>query len=152
MKKFINKNKHTIVALGVFLAFIFLAGQLYRIFVPELGSIVYGNRLDGIEEVMLSDTNKANLVSTLEDNVLVKRASVNITGRIINVIITVEDDVSVAYSRGLTSIILETIDEDQIEFFDIQVFITKDTDDSQFPLIGYKQNIREEFAWTRDRE
>lgn len=152
MKKFMKRNKHTIVALGVFLAFIFLAGQLYRIFVPELGSIVYGDRLDGIEEVMLSTTNKENLVSALESDDRVTSASVNITGRIIRVFVTVDDYTTVEEARGVTYIILDTIDEDQIEFFDIEVLIEKGNEDTRFPIIGYKQNIRETFSWTRDRE
>ena len=34
----------------------------------------------------------------------------------------------------------------------IQVFIKKNKDSSDFPIIGYKQNNRSDFVFTKDRE
>ena len=64
---------------------------------------------------------------------------------------TVNDDVGLDTAKLLSSKVLEKLDEDQKKFYDIQVFVKKDTDAKDFPIIGYKQNNKESFAWTKDR-
>ena len=55
---FIRKNKFVIIAIGVFLILVILAFQVVNMFFPEEGKALYGNRLDGIEEVKITDSKK----------------------------------------------------------------------------------------------
>ena len=54
-------------------------------------------------------------------------------------------------AKSLANKVLEEFDADQKSFYDFQVFVKKDNDASDFPIIGYKQNKKEGFTWTKDR-
>lgn len=148
---FIRKNKFVIIAIGVFLILVILAFQVVRMFFPAEGTALYGNRLDGIEEVELSNNKLNKIASALEDNESVKEASVSVQGKIIEVIITAQDDTTVDAVKGLNTIILDALNKDEKGFYDIQIFVTKDTDASDFPIIGYKHYAKDDFSWTKDR-
>lgn len=128
-----------------------LAFQVVRMFFPAEGTALYGNRLDGIEEVELSNNKLNKIASALEDNESVKEASVSVQGKIIEVIITAQDDTTVDAVKGLNTIILDALNKDEKGFYDIQIFVTKDTDASDFPIIGYKHYAKDDFSWTKDR-
>ncbi len=148
---FIRKNKFVIIAIGIFLILVILAFQVVRMFFPAEGTALYGNRLDGIEEVELSNNKLNKIASALEDNESVKEASVSVQGKIIEVIITAQDDTTVDAAKGLNTIILDALNKDEKGFYDIQIFVTKDTDASDFPIIGYKHYAKDDFSWTKDR-
>ena len=149
---FIRKNKFVIIAIGVFLILVILAFQIVTMFFPKEGVALYGDRLDGIEEVEITDKKSDKIVSALEDDSAVKETSVSVSGKIIEVIITVQDDTSLDTAKALTPKVTDNLNKKEKEFYDIQVFIKKDTEASNFPIIGYKHHAKNDFSWTKDRE
>ena len=110
------------------------------------------HRLDGIEEVEITSKQEKNIVSKLEEKDEVKSVDTDIKGRILNVIITVNDDVELDPAKALASVITENLEEDQNGYYDIQVFIKKSNEeDTRFPIIGYKHQDKDEFSWSKDR-
>ena len=148
---FIRKNKFVIIAIAVFLILVIIAFQVVNMFFPEEGKALYGDRLEGIEEVELSDKKLSSMSSAIEDNAAVKEGSVSVAGKIVEVIITVQDDTTVDTAKGLNAIVLEQLDDDEKEFYDIQIFVKKDTDAADFPIIGYKHHAKDSFSWTKNR-
>lgn len=148
---FIRKNKFIIIAIGIFLILVFLAFQVKMIFFPAEGKAIYGNRLDGIEEVEITKSRKESIENAVKEDAATKSVSVNVSGKIIEVIITVQDDTSVDTAKNLTVKISETLKSDEKKFYDVQVFIKKETDAKDFPIIGYKHHAKDEFSWTKDR-
>lgn len=148
---FIRKNKFVILAIGVFLILVFLAFQIVSMFFPEEGKALYGERLDGIEEVELSDKKLTKIESTLKSDEAVKKADVSVAGKIVEVIITVQDDTSADTAKGLNTKVLDSLTKKEKEFYDVQIFIKKDTDAADFPIIGYKHHAKDSFSWTKDR-
>ena len=151
MKKFIKNNKVTAVAFIICVIFVILVFAIKLTFFPNEGTAIYGDRLDGIEEVEITDDEQDKIVSSLEGKDEVKKVETDIKGRTLNVLITVNDDVELDPAKALTSSITDTLDKDQLGFYDIQVFISKDNDDARFPIIGYKHQDKDEFSWTKDR-
>ena len=148
---FIRKNKFVIIAIAVFLILVIIAFQVVNMFFPEEGKALYGDRLEGIEEVELSDKKLSSMSSAIEDDAAVKEASVSVAGKIVEVIITVQDDTTVDTAKGLNDIVLEQLDDDEKGFYDIQIFVKKDTDAADFPIIGYKHHAKDSFSWTKNR-
>ena len=106
----------------------------------------------GIEEVEITSKQEKNIVSKLEEKDEVKSVDTDIKGRILNVIITVNDDVELDPAKALASVITENLEEDQNGYYDIQVFIKKSNEeDTRFPIIGYKHQDKDEFSWSKDR-
>lgn len=148
---FIRKNKFIIIAIGVFLILVILAFQIVTMFFPKDGTALYGDRLDGIENVELTKTKLTKIEDALKENGIVKKASVSVQGKIVEVIITVQDDTSVDSAKELNTTVLNSLEEDEKKFYDIQIFVKKDTDATDFPIIGYKHHARDNFSWTKNR-
>ena len=151
MKNFIKNNKVTVVAFIIRVIFVILVFAVKLTFFPNEGTAIYGDRLDGIEEVEITDKQQEDIIKSLEDKDEVKKVSCDIKGRTLNVLITVNDDVELDPAKALTSSITENLEEDQTSYYDIQVFISKDNDDTRFPIIGYKHQNKDGFSWTKDR-
>ena len=151
MKNFIKNNKVTVVAFIICVIFVVLVFAIKLTFFPNEGTAIYGDRLDGIEKVEITDKQQKDIIKSLEDKDEVKSADTDIKGRTLNVLITVNDDVELDPAKALTSSITENLEEDQTSYYDIQVFISKDNDDTRFPIIGYKHQNKDGFSWTKDR-
>ena len=151
MKNFIKNNKVTVVAFIICVIFVILVFAVKLTFFPNEGTAIYGDRLDGIEKVEITDKQQEDIIKSLEDKDEVKKVSCDIKGRTLNVLITVNDDVELDPAKALTSSITDNLEEDQTSYYDIQVFISKDNDDTRFPIIGYKHQNKDGFSWTKDR-
>lgn len=151
MKNFIKNDKVTVVAFIICVIFVVLVFAIKLTFFPNEGTAIYGDRLDGIEKVEITDKQQKDIIKSLEDKDEVKSADTDIKGRTLNVLITVNDDVELDPAKALTSSVIDNLKKDQTSFYDIQVFISKDNDDTRFPIIGYKHQDKDEFSWTKDR-
>lgn len=148
---FIRKNKFIILAIGIFLIILILAFQIVSMFFPKEGTALYGDRLKGIEEVELSNSQLTKIESTLKEDGAVKKIDASVAGKILEVIITVQDDTNLDKAKGLNTKILDLLSKKEKEFYDIQIFIKKDTEANDFPIIGYKHHAKDTFSWTKDR-
>ena len=89
MKRFLNwlKNtvlRHKLLSIICFLAFVVILIMLYVFFSLFVGgNDVYGNRLAGIKEVQLSNSELKKIASSIEKNGEVKDADVHLKGKII---------------------------------------------------------------------
>lgn len=148
---FIRKNKFTIIAICCFLLLVVVLVQVKNVFFPNMGSAIYGKRLEGIENAKVSD----DKLSTLKENLLaqdsINKVSTIISGKIINVIITVNDDLGLDQAKGLSGVVYQEFTPEVQKFYDFQIFIQKTNGANNFPIIGYKHHNKENFSWTRDR-
>ena len=151
MKNYIKDHKIVVVVTFFFLVFLILAYMAKQVFFSNGSNALYGSRLDGIEAVKISKSSQEQLINKIEEDSSVKKCEYKLHGKIINVIITVNDDVGLDTAKSLANKGLEEFDTDQKSFYDFQVFVKKDNDASDFPIIGYKQNKKEGFTWTKDR-
>lgn len=151
MKSFIKNNKFTIIAIAIFLVIVLLLVQVKNIFFPSGEKAIYGDRLKGIEEVEISKTEQNEVVKALKDDASIKNASLRISGKTVEIVITANDDVDVNTAKGFANKSIEQFSEEQKKFYDFQVFIKKDTEESNFPIIGYKHHNKDNFTFTKDR-
>ena len=150
--KFIKRHKGLIVALIIFILVFVLFLLVYKSFFPDEETAIYGGRLEGIEKVELTKDNKTKIDEALKG--ISKKTKVRVQGRIIEVSISLNDEVNRDTAKAESNKILEQISKEQKEYYDIQVFISKEgqtEDAAQFPIIGYKHHISEGFTWTKDR-
>lgn len=151
--KFIKKNKFTILVIVIFIVLVTLAAVVKNMFFINSGQPVYGNRLDGIEDVEITDSQYKDLEKKLKENKSVVAVESNLDGKIINVIVSVKDDTSKKDAKKLADVVVGNFDKKQLAFYDIQMFIKKeDEKQNDFPIIGYKYHSKESFSWTRDRK
>ncbi len=151
MKQFVIKNKKTFIIIVIFLIVMFLLGLLVSSFFIDATNAGYGNRLDGIKEVEISKTELEGISSKLEEDDKVQTADTRISGKTINIVMTLEDSVSVKNAKTLATLVKEQLSEEEMEFYDVQLFVDKSTAEEAFPIIGYKSHTNADFTWTQER-
>ncbi len=144
----LKQNKYTTIVFFIFL-FLFLIGWLiFGLVMPKNGEPVYGNRLDGIEEVKVTNDEKDKLVTELEKRKYVNKASVHVNGKIINVLVETTNGTKVGTAKTLKKVVLEGFSKDQLSFYDIQLFLTNEISTAKgYPAIGYKNSNDNNFTF-----
>ena len=147
--RYVKRNRLTIFILIIFTILVLIGAYIYNIFFVSGRKEAYGNRLDGIENVVIDDEVYNSIRTDLEANEKVTKVTTELRGKIVYVIITVADDVNKEDAKKIG----ETVSTYQLAFYDIQVFVKKENAElNDFPIIGYKQNGAEKFTWTKDRQ
>ena len=145
--KFIKRNRSIIIALIIFFILILLCIQVKNILFPNDGLAVYGNRLDGKVEVS-SNLNKKMKELLPEGATTV---SVRESGRILNVTITVSENITRDAAKTFATQSLAALSEEEASYYDIQFFMVKTVEANDFTIIGYKIPKAEAITWTKDR-
>lgn len=146
---FIKKNKLTIIIIALFLLLVFAAVQVKNIFFSS-DSAVYGNRLEGIEKVKISNNTIDQVKSSFTEDGISK-TTVRISGRTVEIILTVNSDVSLDTAKSYGDKALGPFSEEEKKYYDFQIFVKKENESENFPIIGYKQKGKESITWTKDR-
>ncbi len=150
---YIKKNKLTTLIIVIFVVVVFIGAYLYNLLFTSGRREAYGNRLDGIEQVEITDTQYKEIKNKIQENENVTKVTTDLKGKVVNIIITVKDEVTKDSAKAIGATALESFDADQLKFYDIQIFVKKDNEAlNDFPIIGYKQNGRDGLTWTKDRQ
>lgn len=143
----IKNNKGIFTILGIILIFLIGVIIVFRAFFPSGNE--YGDRLKGIDKVNFSKKEIATLQDKIKDNDNVKKVSINIKGRLINVLITVKEDTDLDDIKEYAKEKLELFDEDEQKYYDIQFYITNEKEDAKnYPAMGYKHKTSDTIKWS----
>lgn len=149
---FIKRHKFKLILLVIFLvvfavALYVLIGLLY----PDNRKNEYGNRLLGIEDVKISEQSITEIKDKIESNEFVNSTKYSLNGKLINFIIDVKADTDKNSSKGVVNNIIEVFSDEVKKFYDIQVIITEDKEESiSYPIFAYKHKSRDTFVWTNN--
>ena len=150
--RFVKEHKFTVFVIILFILVVVLLYFSYNLFFTNGGKPEYGNRLDGIEEVEITKADQEKMESEIKKDKGVTNVSFDISGRTLNIVITVGNDVSVDDAKKIGNNSYASLNEKQIRFYAIQVFIKKeDSAKNNFPIIGYKQKEEKDVSWTKNR-
>lgn len=148
--KFVKKHKNMVI-IGLMAIAILLAVLILRETVNfDETTAVYGNRLDGIEKVKITEEQEKNIKDALKETT--KSVSVRVAGKLVNIIIVTNEGITLDIAKNMGNISLEKFSDEQKQFYDFQFLIDNDENKDQFPIIGYKQHSRTEINWTKDRQ
>lgn len=151
MKKYIKEHKIVVVAVMLMIILIIISFFIKGVLFSNTNDAIYGDRLKGIDAVKMTKNEQTDLISSLEDDSSIKKAEYNLQGKLINIILTVNDEVSIDTAKSLADKVMGNFNDDQKSYFDFQVFIKKINGSKDFPIIGYKQNTKDGFNWSKDR-
>ncbi len=150
---YIKKNKLTVVIIVIFVLVVILGAYVYNSFFSSGRREAYGNRLDGIDAVEITKKQYDEVKNKLKENKSVTKVTTDLKGKIVNIIMTVKDDVTKDNAKKIAQTALTVFDSEQLAFYDIQIFVKKDNKElNDFPIIGYKQNGKDGLTWSKDRQ
>ena len=145
---FIKKHCFLFISLLIILIVLIVGIILMKnLFFSNSGD-VFGNRLDGIEDHVISDEILNKIKTELEVNEQINSVKNNIVGKRVDFIIDVKIDVDIITAKSFADKILEYFDDNIKSFYDIQVMITnEDSENLNYPIIGYKHKSKVGFSW-----
>lgn len=149
--KFIKKNK--ILILVIILFILFLGAIIFvTTLLPSYNTSVYGNRLNGINDLKISTEVKDDIVATIKKEAWVGDANVSISGKIINIVIRVNATATKDVVKAAATNLLDKFTDDEKNFYDIQMFIGMVNDEKSdlFPIIGYKSAKSSALIWSNN--
>lgn len=145
MKNF-YKYKLTIIML-VFIAISVVLFLSFKSFLyPEDSKSVYGDRLDGIENVAITETKINEVVAKINLLEVVERSSIDIYGKIVSIVVETNIKGTETKIKEVFIAILEEFDADIKGYYDFQFFVHNE--DLKYSLIGYKNKTTEGPVYT----
>ena len=149
---FIKRHKFKLILLFVFVVvFVVALIALMNLLYPDSRKNVYGNRLEGIEDVPI----KTKILTEIKDKIsasdFVLEVDDLLTGRLVKFTIYVKSDTNKEEAKKVVANITETFSQEIQEFYDIQVVIDEDKEDSTaYPIFAYKHKTSKDFIWTKN--
>ena len=162
------KRKFKKIKIGYIFAFIVIIaflGLVLKLVLPASGINKYGDRLEGIEKHTFSEKEKNKVVKSIKEKEQVVSCSIDVQGKIINVIFTVSKDVSIDDSKAIANESLSKFSDKIVEYYDIQYMIKKKDEEGRkelkpiseekseeitvydFPIMGYKNKKTAGIVW-----
>lgn len=151
--RYLRRNKFTIIAIVLLIVFVFIGVQVKNIFVPDEGKASYGDRLSEIKDHKLDDDWFTKIEDKFKENDKVSKIENKVHGKIINLIITVNDDVDVNTAKEIGNSIVSMFENNELTYYSLQVYLKKDNEAlNNFPIIGYKGTTTESLIYSKDRD
>ena len=153
MKKYIKENK-TLFILIVIASICIITSVilLFKYFYFGNGGSKYGSRLDGIENVQISNDKTNEIISKLGEEKIVKSAKMDIIGKIIYIKIVFEDDAKLNDAEAIASKSLENFSDEEKNFYDFEFTLEQVATEKTegFLIMGAKNVNRANLVWNNN--
>ena len=150
IKEFYKRNRvYSILMIVSVVCIVSILVGVIVYFIGQTTKDKYGNRLDGIENVKISDTKKSEVINKIKENELVDNVDIYIKGKLIYVNITLKTGKHTD-SEAICQTSLDALTEDEKKFYDIQYIVSnKDKNiEENFPVMGYIKAGNSVIKWT----
>lgn len=137
------------VILGFFILLLILLVWVGKdLFLSQEGAL-YGNRLEGVEAVPIEADVKKGISDLLLATTGVKKVSTNVHGKIFNIVILVDETITIDKAKEISNEALKKCSVAQTGFYDISFLIdyANESAKTDFPLIGYKNKNSDVIVW-----
>ena len=152
MKRILSENKVLLVlAIIIIVSLIVIGVSMVMYFYTGNGKDEYGDRLQGIENVEISNDIDKKVAELYTDIAAFNEVVVNVKGKIIYINIDIKENLSLVDAQSLAIKSLEAFSEEEKGFYDIQIIITAKTTEEEsdiYPLMGYKNAKNSQVVWT----
>ena len=152
MKKILKWMRRNTGLVIVLLLTLVLLGFITVIFIKLLmgnSSGKYGNRLDGINEVVISD----ETYDSVKEEVMATEKAVEITtrlqGKIVYITIVLNNDISISDAKGIASDTLDNFTEEELGFYDFSFFLKWESEEGDTVVTGNKHHDLESITWVK---
>lgn len=161
MKNFFGKIKdlilkHKLLAIVCFLATLLAIILLVMVILMTLSTAnTYGNRLEGIEDVKISQSTLKEKEDKLEEYEEISNATVRTQGKIVYFTIHYNHGTSKDKAKELANLTLENFTAEEKSFYELQYILIEDIADNDeeatnFVITGTKHNTKEAITWSKN--
>lgn len=149
---FIKRHKFKLLLLLIFIiVFVISLFALMNLLYPDSRKDVYGNRLDGIDDVPIKNKDVTEIKDKISASDFVLEVDDLITGRLIKFTVYVKADTNKDSAKKLLTTIQDVFSDEILSFYDIQVMIIEEKEEStNYPIFAYKHKTSKNFVWTKN--
>lgn len=149
IKNWVMKNKGLtiVIALAIVLFVILLIIMLELLLGGS--SNKYGDRLDGINEVKISDDTYNEVKEEVNSTDLVEDISIRLQGKIIYTTINLKSDTSIDKAKEIASNTLDNYSEEELAFYDFSFFLKWSTEEDDTVITGNKHHNLDTITWVK---
>ena len=149
IKKWINRNKGLAILLLLTIIFVII---LLIIFIELLvggSSNKYGNRLDGIDKVKISNETYESVKKEVEDTELVEKVETRLQGKIVYTTIELKDGITVEKAKEIAVNTLDNYSEDELKYYDFSFFLKWKGEEKDTVITGNKHHNLDSITWVK---
>ncbi len=154
MKKFYKENRVFVILMGIVLVCVIVMLVMATKYVIKSNTNnTYGNRLDGIKDVKITNKMKSEMESKIKEMNKVSSVKINVHGKIVYFDIDFDNEATLDEVKGIAIKCLELFKEEYKNFYDMQFLFTKSksTDEEEkFPIIGYMKAGATTVSWSNN--
>ena len=110
----------------------------------------YGNRLEGINDVVISKDTYTEVKEEVMDTELVSDVSVRLQGKIVYTTIILNSDTKESKAKEIASATLDNYSEEELAFYDFSYFLKWEGEEEDTVITGNKHHGLEEISWIND--
>ena len=147
--KWIKKNIGLTIVFGLTIVLFIILLVIFINLLTGGSSNKYGNRIEGIEEVKISNDIYDGIKTELMDTNLVEEASVRLQGKIIYTTIVLKSDTTVDKAKELAGSTLDNYSDEELSFYDFSFFLKWKGEESDIVITGNKHHGLETIAWIK---
>ena len=146
MKKISVKTIAILVVILMALAAICIFGYIVY---KNIFAGVKSRRLDGVDKHPLTKEEIKNVSAVYEEMEALDSVTIelNKNSKIIKIKVVLKEDVNFETVKNVCNKSVEKFSEDNLSFYDLEVFITSKKESEVYPQIGYKHRSNTTFSW-----
>ena len=142
-----NKSLSFVLLLSIVLFIILLI--IFIQFFMGGSSSKYGNRLEGISDVKISNDTYDGVKEELEDTELTYNVDIRLQGKIVYTTIVLKSDTTVDKAKEIASLTLDNYLEEELDYYDFSYFLKWENEDEVKVITGNKHHALDEIAWVK---
>ena len=153
MKKYLKENKTLAVLLIIAVICIVISiSLLFKYFYFGNGGSKYGTRLEGIENVTISEDSRNNTVKNIESTEKVEKATLTINGKRVDIKIVFNSEATITEAQNIALLSLDNFTEAEKAFYDFEFTIKQEASDTTdgFLLMGAKNVNGTNLVWVNN--
>lgn len=151
IKNWVMKNKAlAIVVILAIVLFIMLVIIMVGLLVGG-SSNKYGDRLDGIDEVLIDSKTYDEVKEEILGTDLVEDASIRLQGKIVYTTIILKSDTTSDKAKEIASNTLDNYSKEELSFYDYSFFLEWKGDDGNTVITGNKHHNLDAISWVKSQ-
>ena len=153
MKKYLKENRTLFILMIVAIVCIVVSViLLFKYFYFGNGGSNYGDRLEGIENVRISDDKRNEVANKIQENSLVESATVNVTGKRIDIRMVFTEKASLVDAQGVALKSLDNFSDEEKGFYDFEFTLKKEATEKSDPflIMGAKNVNGTNLVWNNN--
>lgn len=155
IKQFYKEHRvFTILMAVVIVCAIIIITVLIQCFYVGNGTDKYGNRLEGIENVEITESRQNDFEHNLANNEKVRAVDLTITGKIIYITIQFEENVDLVEAESIALKTLEEFSDEEQSFYDFNFTLKENSSEKSegFIISGAKNKNGSGLVWNNNRQ